>query len=343
MKVLNIMTSALHYNGIGMSLLNYYRNIDSSIIQMDFLVPNLIEENLKKEFTSKGNKVFELSYKGEKMHQTRPILYCRKLYKILKEEKYDIVHVHGSSSMLFMQLFTAKLAGIKIRIAHSRNTSSDHNFLHKLFKPFFRILYTDAFACGKEAGEWLFGKNKTVTIIPNGKDCEMFEFKPSIREKYRKNYNIENKKVIGHIGNFNYQKNHEFLIKVFYELTKINEDYYLVLAGKGTLENEIHKQVKELGIEDKVLFLGQISVDEVSKWLNAMDIMVFPSRFEGFPNVLIEWQISGLPCVISDTITKDVKVTELVKFIQLDKEPKEWAEIINNVEIKNRDLIKEDV
>ena len=194
MKVLNIMTSALHYNGIGMSLLNYYRNVDASKVQMDFLVPNSIGEELKKEFTVKGNKVFELEYKGMKMHQKKPVMYCKKLYKIIKEEKYDIVHVHGSSAMMFLQLFTAKLAGVKVRIAHSRNTSSDHNFLHKIFKIPFEFSYTACFACGKEAGEWLFGKNKDVTIINNGKDSEMFKFNVDIRNEYRKKYNIENKK-----------------------------------------------------------------------------------------------------------------------------------------------------
>lgn len=343
MKVLNIMTSALHYNGIGMSLLNYYRNIDSKKVQMDFLVPNVVEEKLKQDFTVNGNNFYELSYKGEKMHQKRPLMYCKKLYKIIKKEKYDIVHVHGSSAMMFLQLITAKIAGVKIRIAHSRNTSSDHNFLNILCKPFFAKSYTKAFACGKEAGEWLFGKKKEVTIIPNGKDCNMFEFKQGIRDEYRKKYNLVDKKVIGHIGNFNYQKNHEFLIEVFNELCKIDKNYYLVLAGKGTLEEEIHRKVEELGIEDKVLFLGQIAIEEVSNWLNAMDIMVFPSRYEGFPNVLIEWQIAGLQCVIASTITPDVKVTNLVQFESLETSPSIWAENINKINIEDREESKENI
>lgn len=277
------------------------------------------------------------------MHQKRPIMYCKKLYKIIKEEKYDVVHVHGSSSMMFLQLLVAKKAGVKVRIAHSRNTSSDYNFLNKLCMPIFKRLYTHAFACGKEAGKWLFGENQQFTIIPNGKDCQMFEFKPEIRDEYRKKNNIENKTVIGHIGNFNNQKNHEFLIKVFYELTKKNSNYYLILAGNGPLENKIHGKIAELGIDKNVLFLGQISVEEVSKWLNAMDIMVFPSKYEGFPNVLIEWQIAGLPCIISSEITKDVKITDLVRFKSLNKDPKEWAKDIEKIKIEDRNKMKEKI
>lgn len=277
------------------------------------------------------------------MHQKRPLMYCKSLYKIIRKEGYDIVHVHGSSSMMFMQLLTAKLAGVKVRIAHSRNTSSGHNFLHILCKPLFKVLYTNAFACGKEAGKWLFGTNEKFIIIPNGKDSKMFEFKADIREKYRRKYDLKDKIVIGHIGNINYQKNHDFLIDVFNELCKKNKNYYLILAGKGNLEKEIHEKVEKLGLHSKVMFLGQIPVEEVANWLQAMDIMVFPSKFEGFPNVLIEWQMAGLPCIISDTITKDVKITKLVQFESLDNTPKSWADEINNIKIEDREANKQEV
>ena len=341
-KVLNIMTSNLHYNGIGMSLLNYYNNIDFNKIQMDYLVPNIVEDSLKKEFTKNGNKLIEFGYNGKKMHQSNPILYCRKLYKLLKEEKYDIVHVHGSSSMMFLQLLTAKFAGVKVRIAHSRNTDTDHKLLHIICKPLFKISYTHAFACGIEAGEWLFGKKEKVFIVNNGKDINEFSYKIEERKKYRKKYHLEDKIVLGNIGNFNYQKNHNSSIYVFNELYKKNNNYYLILAGKGNLENNIKEKVKNLNLEKNVLFLGQIPIEEVSKLLNAMDIMVFPSRFEGFPNVLIEWQINGLPCIISDKITKSVKITDLVYFESIDN-INNWVEKIQSIEIVDRNEIKEKV
>ena len=341
MKILNILTSRLNYNGIGMSLLNYYRNIDSSLFQMDYLVPNIVDNDLKEKFTVNGNKLFELDYHGQKMHQKRPFLYCCKLYKILKEEKYDIVHVHGSSSLLFLQLLVAKLAGVKVRIAHSRNTDTDHKFIHFVFKPLFSLLYTDAFSCGREAGVWLFGKNKDFTIISNGKDSKMVAFNQLDREFYRKKYNIKDKIVLGHIGNFNYQKNHEFLIDVFSKLHKENKSCFLILAGSGPLEDEIKERVSELKLGESVLFLGQVSVEEIAKILNAMDIMVFPSRFEGFPNVLIEWQMNGLPCVISDKITKDVKITNSVYFESIDSVD-DWVQRINSIKLSDREKIKKE-
>lgn len=336
MKVLTVMTSSLGINGIGLSIMNYFRNLNSEHITMDFAVPNIVDESIRKEIEEKNGKIYELVTKdGKKLKQRKPILYCKKLYKILKENNYDIIHVHGSSSMMCMELLTAKKAGCKIRIAHSRNTESDNNKLHKILKPLFKNSYTAAFACGKEAGEWLFGKNKKFTVIPNGKNCEEFKFNKEKRQEIREKYNLEDKIVIGHVGNFWYQKNHEFLIDIFYELTKKSEKYFLVLAGYGELQEKIKEKVRELKIENKVLFLGKVT--NISEWLNAMDIMVFPSRFEGFPNVLIEWQISGLPCIISDKITKDVKVTDLVQFKSIEDSAEEWSDEISKIKINDRE------
>ena len=329
------MTSFLNYNGIGMSLLNYYNYIDADKIQMDYLVPNKVDEELKKAFTKKGNKLFEFDYKNKKMHQRRPIKYCIKLYKLIKQEKYDIVHAHGSSSMLFLQLLTAKAAGVKVRIAHSRNTESDFKVLDKLCKPLFQLSYNEAFSCGKEAGEFLFGKNKEFTIIPNGKDSKIFSYKEDVRKQYREKYHLQNKIVLGHIGNFNYQKNHAFLIDIMYKLCKENDNYCLMLAGDGSLRKDIENKVHELHLESNIIFLGQISNSEVANLLNAMDIMIFPSRYEGFPNVLIEWQMNGLPCLISDTITKDVQITNLVHFLSIEN-PDLWINEIRKIELLDR-------
>jgi len=342
LKVLNILTSRLNYNGIGMSLLNYYNNINNKDIQLDYLVPNIVDNKLKKQFTAKNNNIFEFDYHGKKLHQSRPLLYCLKLYKLLKKEHYDIVHVHGSSSLMFLQLLTAKIAGVRIRIAHSRNTETDHKLINKLFRPLFNISYNVAFSCGKEAGEWLFGKNKKFILVPNGKNSKMFSYNKESRKKYRKKYNLDNKIVLGHIGNFNYQKNHEFLIKVFNQLYKKNNNYFLILAGSGELEDKIKSMAKEMNIESNILFLGQIPVEQVAELLNAMDIMLFPSRFEGFPNVLIEWQMNGLPCVISDKITKDVKVTDLVYFESIDS-CKKWVDKVENIKLIDRSIYKKTI
>ena len=327
----------------GVVLINYYENMHNPEIQSDYLVPNVVEEEIRQRITKKGNKLFELSYKNDKMRKKKPFKYAIQLYKILKNEKYDAVHVHGSSSMMAMELLVAKLVGIKIRIVHSHNTKSEHEKLNRLLKPLFKKLYTVSFACGREAGEWLYGKKSNFIIIPNGKNIKAYEFKEDIREEIREKNNLKEKIVMGHVGFFIYQKNHEFLIEIFKELAKKDLRYQLVLIGEGILRYKIQQKVKEMGIEHRVTFLGEISAEETARWLNAMDIMIFPSRYEGFPNVLIEWQISGLPCIISDAITPDVSITDLVKFVPLSNPAKNWAEIASQIETKDRKLTKSEI
>lgn len=334
MRILTVMTNSLEFNGISMSLLNYYKNLNKSKFQMDFAVPNKVDTKIKSVIEDNGNVVYELTSNNEKMRLKKPVKYIRKLRKIIRQGNYDIVHAHGNSATLFLELYAARKENIKIRIAHSRNTMCDHKILDKIFRPFFYKSYTHELACGKEAGEWLFN-NENFFVINNGKDVDEFKFNPNIREEYRKKYGLENKKVIGHVGNMWFQKNHEYLIKVFNELVKLDDSYRLLLLGDGALRSNIENMVKEYDLDDKVFFFGKTS--DVANLLQAMDIMVFPSRFEGFPNVLVEWQIAGLPSVISDKITKDVKLTNLVDFMSIDEEPKTWAVHINEIKLEDRE------
>ena len=334
MRVLNVLTGPIAYEGISMSVLNYFKNIDNSKIKMDFVGPYIVDE-IEKQINDKGGKVYIIE--GRKKN---PLRYIKKVSLLIKENKYDIVQAHGSSAILCLEMIAAKKAGCKIRIAHCRNTKCDHVILDKLLRPIFYKTYTHGFACGELAGKWLF-KDRKFEIINNGKDTEKFKYDEEIRKKMRYKCNLEDKIVIGHVGNFNEQKNHTFLIDILYNLVQKNPNYYLVSIGKGRLQSAIEQKVKELGIDKNILFVGASS--EVEKWLQAMDIMVFPSKFEGFPNVLVEWQIAGLPCIISSAITKEVKLTNLVQFVPLEKNPKYWAEEIGKIELQDRNLIKDKV
>lgn len=334
MRVLNILTSPIVYDGISMSVLNYFKNIDNQKIKIDFVGPYIIDE-IEKQINDKGGKAYIIEGRKKK-----PLKYIKKLSLLIKENKYDIVQAHGSSAILCLEMIAAKKAGCKIRIAHCRNTKCDHVILDKLLRPIFYKTYTHGFACGELAGKWLF-KDRKFDIINNGKDTEKFKYDEEIRKKMRHKYDLEDKIVIGHVGSFNEQKNHTFLIDILYNLIQRNPNYYLVLIGKGHLQSAIRQKATQLGIEKNILFAGESS--EVEKWIQAMDIMVFPSKFEGFPNVLVEWQIAGLPCVISSTITKEVKLTDLVRFISLEKSPTYWAEEICKVELQDRNLIKNKV
>lgn len=337
MKILNITTSNLEYTGVAMVLLSYYEYINDSDIILDYVVPNKVEENLKDRITKKGNKIFELSYKNRKMKQANPIKYCIELFKIIKKEKYDIVHVHGSSSMMFLELLVAKFAGVKIRIAHCHNTKSDFEKLHYLCKPFFKKSYTHAFACGDEAGKWLFGEKNKFIIIPNGRNVNLYKYDENTRQMVRVKNGISDEEIlIGHVGFMDYQKNHYYLISVFNELLKLSSKYKMVLIGTGSLEEEIKDRIESMNLKDKIIMLGQLPLEETAKWFQAMDVFVFPSRFEGFPNVLVECQIAGLKCLISDKITNEVRITNLVEFESIDKDPKIWAEKIGEMNFKER-------
>ena len=321
MKILMIFTSKFHYTGITKVVMNYYEQlIKNESVLIDFVVPNEIDDKLKNSINLKKSDIFVLPMK---MRRHRPIKYIRELKKIIKKGKYDVVHVHGSSAIMAVDLLAAKLGGAKTRIVHSHNTVTEHKTIHYILKPIFSILYTDAFACGEAAGKWLFG-NKKFTIINNAQLIDQFIFNENNRNIYRKKNHIDDKIVIGHVGAFNNQKNHEFLIQVFNEIYKQNKNYYLILIGEGPLFSEIVKKVHDLNLEENVLFVGKSL--EVNKWLNAMDLMVLPSKYEGLPNVLIEWQISGLPCIVSSCVTEKAKVTDLIDFHDLDVT--EWVNSI---------------
>lgn len=326
MKVLCINTNGLRNDGITNSILNYYSHMDLTNIRIDILKPRDIDFETEKRIRVNGLNLKFSAYRKN------VLAYIFKTAILIRQEKYDIVHIHGSSAILVIDLLAAWLGGCKVRIAHSRNTQCNHKNVDRLLRPLFYMLVTHRFACGEEAGKWLFGKRE-FQIIQNGKDLELFKFIPEKRESIRKEYKWSDKIVLGHVGNFNYQKNHEFLIDVFAKLKTVNPNYYLVLMGAGQEEyvNRAKFKVKELQIEKSVLFMG--SINNVSEMLNAMDIMLFPSRFEGLPNVVLEWQISGLNSIISDVITKECKVTDLVKYLPIDQGNDIWVEEIINTKI----------
>ncbi|GMK38137.1 glycosyltransferase family 1 [Paenibacillus sp. CCS19] len=335
MKVLMVMTTKFEISGITNNVMNYFRYIDKSDMRMDFVVFNKVPDRLINEIEAKGGKVFRIA-----MRNKNPLVYIYKLQKLIREEGYDIVHAHGNSCTLAVEMLAAKLGGSKVRIAHSRNTACKHTVFHKLLRPIFDRTYTQGFACGYDAGKWLF-RDKNFKVIINGNDIDRFVYNEKVREEIRQRYDLDNKKVVGHVGLFNYQKNHEFLINVFNELTKLSDEYVLMLIGNGELKVEVESKVQELGLKNKVIFVGQSL--EVEKLLQAMDIMVLPSRYEGLPNVAIEWQIACLPSVISDKVTNEVKLTDLVKFLPLEAGAQIWATEINQISVMNREENKYEI
>lgn len=325
MKILCINTNGLRNDGITNSILNYYGHMDINDMAVDMLETRFVERNVEQKFLNTG-----ICLKRTKS-RNNVIQYIISTALLIKKEGYDIVHIHGSSTLLSIDLFAAWLGGCKVRIAHSRNTTCKHEKFNTLLRPIFNLLCTERFACGEDAGKWLFG-NREFSVIKNGKDLDAFEFKASARARMREKYNLEKYTVIGHVGNFNYQKNHNFLINVFADIVQKSDDYRLVLIGTGTEYLEKAKaQVRERGLEKKVIFMG--SIDNVAEILCAMDVMLLPSHYEGLPNVVLEWQLSGLPSFISDKITKECQKTELVHFLPIDEGTDIWVNEIKRVKI----------
>lgn len=255
--------------------------------------------------------------------QKDPLGYVRALRKLTESRRYDVFHICGSSGLVALELAVAAASGVPVRIAHSHNTTCQHAALDKVSRPLMRKLANSRLACGTDAGKWLFGNDDFVTI-PNGKNISNYAFDADARRMVREKLAIPHDAVaIGHVGRFNEQKNHAKLLEVFQDLRNRSTRYKLVLIGDGGLLPETRELASKLGIGSSVLFLGRRS--DVPFLLNALDCMILPSLYEGFPNVVLEWQINGLPCIVSNSVTRECAVTPLVRFASLSEPASAWA------------------
>jgi glycosyltransferase involved in cell wall biosynthesis len=317
-KILMVNTNHVIYDGITMTILNYVTSMDKDDIQIDLLTSNQVEKKLHSQIENMGCRLHKIAPRKK-----NTLKYIFDLAKLIRKEKYDVVHIHCSSRTATIDLLGTFIGGAKLRCTHSHNTKCENPKMHKLFKPLFNILYTDAFACGEEAGQWLY-QNRKFTVLKNGTNFDKYKFNPDIRKKYRSKYLIDDKIAIGSVANFTHHKNHEFLIDVFSKVIVENSKYILFLIGDGKYKDSIVEKVNKLDLQNNVVFTGTIL--DIPEMLSAMDFMVLPSLYEGLPNVVIEWQISGLPALVANTVTEDCKLTDLVIFLPLKKNV--WKENI---------------
>ena len=335
--------------GIEAFIMNLYRNIDVKKVEMDILTSqnesDIYDEEIKKY---NGNKISTL----EELYSSpikRMINNLKVFRKKIKNLDYDCIHLNIGNGVSLIYAYLAKKEGIKRIIVHSHNTGiKKENYGlkilgHKICKKIFSGYATDYIACSDKAAEWLYPKKyqNKVVIINNGIDTKKYKFDNKKREQLRKELEIENKLVIGNIGRFTEQKNHIFLIDVFYEICKKNNNSILLLVGEGELEEKIREKVNKLNIGKNVIFFG--TTNDVPTVLSAMDIFVLPSLYEGNPVVGIEAQASGLKCFFSDSITKQAKVTSNVCYVPLESKCEEWGKQILecNINIDNRDKCAE--
>lgn len=325
--------------GVESVVMNYYRSIDRSKIQFDFICDDDSTDIPYEEIEKLGGRVILIpSYQ-------KVFKYHNKLKKVLKDGNYKIVHSHINTLSVF-SLWAAKSAKVPVRIAHSHSTTNKKewkkNLLKQILRPFSKLFATDYMCCSELAGRWLFGNKEydkgNVYLLNNAIDIDKFAYNEKIRKAKRKELNIKNDTlVVGHVGRFVEQKNHSFLIDIFSEIHKENEKSILLLVGQGPLENKIKEKVKLLGIEDSVKFLGQR--DDVNKLYNVMDIFILPSLYEGLGMVLIEAQCASLPCITSTEVPEITKISNKIKYLNLKKNLKIWVKEINNY-IDNKDRKK---
>lgn len=266
--------------------------------------------------------------------------------KIVKENNYNYVIRVNEHSLSTIDLLAAKMGGAKVLAMRSSNAPSGSKLsilLHKMFIFLSKNVPNVKFAPSKLAAEYTFGKkcieNNKAFLLNNGLDTKQFTYSKDNRFEIRRKLGIENKIVVGHIGRFDIQKNHEFLIDLFNELHKVNSDSVLVLVGKGNLENKIKNKVKKLGLENDVLFLGVRK--DIPKLLCVFDLFLFPSFYEGMPNTVIEAQTTGLPCLISDSITEEARITDIVNFASLNDSARKWSNECLNI-LNKKYLPRED-
>ncbi len=330
-KVLNINFDNDPYGGVPVFLINVYRNINHNRFQVDFLTPDITSYNpYREEIEQTGGHIFQFhiscdSAKGK-------ISFGRRLKAFLKTHPYDIVHINsGALSFDCITTLISKSEGSKV-IIHSHNAGGRSWWKRPVaffMKPIMQMGADALCACSREAALDTFTSRKVergeVTIIKNGIDLQKFAYNEEIRDKTRRELNLEGRFVVGHIGRFVEQKNHIFLIDIFAEIHKKEQSAILLLIGQGELETTIKEKVQKLNLDENVIFLG--ARNDIEDLYQAMDVLLFPSLFEGLPITLLEAQTSGLPCCISDTITKEVDLTDLIHRESLKTSPMKWAQL----------------
>lgn len=326
LRVLRIMGEC-KIGGVETIALNYYKNINHDKISMDFLFYGESHEKFSNELKKHGDKVYNVTDYRDGM-----IKSIKEIKNIVKQGNYDIVHSQ-LNALNFFPLLGAKLGGCKVRIASNHSTANlkyefKKSVIKYLLRPTCGMLATDYASCSEYAGKWAFGKRKQrsgkIKVIHNAIKIDKFLYNKKTRKQKRKELNLENKFVIGHAGRFVEQKNHKFIIDIFNEIKKIKKNSVLLLIGNGELEGKIKNYVKEKGLEDSVYFLG-IRFD-VNELMQAMDVFLFPSIYEGLGNVVTEAQAASLQVIASDVVPTEVKMTEYVEFMSLKDSAKKWAE-----------------
>lgn len=324
------IVSAMNAGGAETFLMKLYRRMDKTRYQMDFCVNVETEGLYDSEIRSAGGRIYRIPSKSENL-----AAFSKQFYQIVKSNRYTNVLRVTSNAMGFYDLCLAKMAGATNCMARSSNSSDGGSLksriAHQIGKLLFKKYIDVKIAPSDLAAIYTFGKKDykdgKVQILRNGIDFQEYKFSHESRERIRNDLGIaEDTFLIGHIGRFSKQKNHAFLLELFSEVHNRRNNTALLLVGDGELQADVKRKAAEYGLERCVLFAG-VRID-IPALLSAMDVFVLPSLYEGMPNVLIEAQAAGLPCLASDSITKECAITDLVKQLPINS-LSDWANAID--------------
>lgn len=324
MKILQVGFSS-NPGGVENVIINYYRNIDKNEIQFDFL--DMYDEGIafSDEIENYGGKIISIGN-----YKRNPISAYLKLISLIKKNNYDVVHIHMQSAANILPVVASLVCKCKT-ICHSHSSSTPkgiaRKIMHEINKKIIRKMNVYKWACGEKAGKWMWGDEfDENNIIVNAIDSEKFIQNSLVREKIRNKCGFSsNDKVIGFIGRFGEEKNVFFLIDILEELIKMDDNYKLLTVGGNELYDKFYDSICRKGLKNHYYSAGiqRVAID----WYKAMDAFLLPSYFEGFPMVALEAQATGLPCFLSERISKEIDVTKSITFLSLD-DASVWAEAI---------------
>ena len=316
-RILHIV-GAMYPGGMENFIMNLYRNIDRTRFQFDFIVHQQKDNDYTEEIEKLGGRVYLLPRLTRK-----PFSNLHRIRRLVRENHYPMVIRHTANALVAPQLLAAKSAGA-VTVCHSHNETDPQLRLHRMGQKLMRRAADIRLACSEKAGRWMYG-DQSFEVIHNAIDIPRFAYRESKAAKIREEFQLEGKHAYGNIANFIGSKNHSYLLRIYREIIELDPDAVCFCLGEGDLRPQIEEEIKELHLEGRVILTGIRG--DVPDFMSALDVLVFPSRFEGLPLTLIEAQAAGLPSLISDTITGDVIVTEgIVQQLSIELDPKEWAE-----------------
>lgn len=330
-RVLHVFGTT-NLGGAESRVMDLYRSIDRSRVQFDFVTHTNEEGYFDREIIEMGGRIFHVP--PFRVYNT---FSYKRAFRMLFEEhpEFQVVHGHMTSTAA-IYLPIAKKFGVRTTIAHARSAGVDKGVKGYITSLLRKTIYRKAdvlFACSMLAGKAVFGDDAwnsgRVKFVPNAVDATKFQYNRIVREQVRKELELQDKMVIGHVGSFRYAKNHEYLLKVFGAIKKLAAERnlhiepILLLLGDGELKETVRQQAEKMGLSKEVILLG--NRDNIWKYYQAMDFVVFPSRYEGMPGTIVEAQVAGVRSLISDRISGDTIFTDLVKQKSIDSDPDEWA------------------